>query len=318
MQPYILLILSILFRRESARSRREAGGSKLRFTKMHGSGNDYVYFDGTSEDLTAYDLTELAKIVSDRNFGVGGDGIILVLPSETADFLMRIFNPDGSEPEMCGNGIRAFAKYAYEHGLTEKTELLVQTGAGLIRPILTVRDGRVASIRVDMGIPRLARSQIPMAGEPPTQHVVDEPLEVAGRTLRVTCVSMGNPHCVTFVDDVDEAPVTDLGPQVENHPAFPARTNVEFVEIVDRSNVKMRVWERGVGETLACGTGASATLVACVLNDLIPRGRTAQVALRGGVLEIEWADDDHVYMTGPATEVFSGELSEAILSRARV
>jgi len=290
--------------------------STLRFTKMHGLGNDYVYLDAHSEDLTQYDLTELAKLVSDRHFGVGSDGLILVLPSEHADFRMRIFNPDGSEAEMCGNGIRAFAKYVYEHGLTHKTDLIVHTGAGLIHPVLTVEAGRVVSVRVDMGEPRLARSEIPMAGEPPDEPVVNQALEVAGQSIQVTCVSMGNPHCVTFVEDTQEAPVAHLGPQVENHLAFPARTNVEFVQVLDRGHVKMRVWERGAGETLACGTGASASLVACVLNDLTDRA--AQVNLLGGSLEIEWGANDHVYMTGPATDVFAGELSEEQLARARV
>jgi diaminopimelate epimerase len=283
---------------------------------MHGAGNDYIYFDGHSEDLTAYDLTELAKLVSDRHFGVGGDGIILVLPSEAADFRMRIFNPDGSEAEMCGNGIRAFARYVYEHGLTGKTDMLVQTGAGLIRPILKVERGRVVSVRVDMGEPRLARSDIPMTGRPANKPVIGEVLEVDGRSLQVTCVSMGNPHCVSFVEDVEEAPVAELGPLVENHAAFPARTNVEFVQVLDRGNVRMRVWERGAGETLACGTGASASQVACVLNELTER--SAEVHLRGGVLGIEWAEDNHVYMTGPGAEVFTGELSEELLARARV
>jgi diaminopimelate epimerase len=283
---------------------------------MHGAGNDYIYFDGHSEDLTAYDLTELAKLVSDRHFGVGGDGIILVLPSEAADFRMRIFNPDGSEAEMCGNGIRAFARYVYEHGLTGKTDMLVQTGAGLIRPILKVERGRVVSVRVDMGEPRLARSEIPMTGRPANKPVIGEVLEVDGRSLQVTCVSMGNPHCVSFVEDVEEAPVAELGPLVENHAAFPARTNVEFVQVLDRGNVRMRVWERGAGETLACGTGASASQVACVLNELTER--SAEVHLRGGVLGIEWAEDNHVYMTGPGAEVFTGELSEELLARARV
>ena len=288
----------------------------MRFTKMHGLGNDYVYVDGTSEDLTRYDLTELSRLVSDRNFGVGSDGLIVILPSETVDFRMRIFNPDGSEAEMCGNGIRAFAKYVFEHGLTHKTDLTVQTGAGMVRPRLFVEDGEVVSVRVDMGEPRLKRSEIPMVGEPADQPVVGELLEVDGEGVYVTCVSMGNPHCVQFVDDVGAAPVTQLGPKIERHPLFPARTNVEFVQIVDRGQVKMRVWERGTGETLACGTGASATCVACALNDLADR--TVRVHLRGGTLTIEWAGDNHVYMTGPAAEVYTGELSEAMLSRARV
>ena len=283
---------------------------------MHGLGNDYIYIDGHSEDLTAYDLTELARLVSDRHFGVGGDGIILILPSDSADFRMRIFNPDGSEAEMCGNGIRGFARYLYEHGLSSKTEGLVQTGAGLIHLTLRFEGGRVASVRVDMGEPRLARSAIPMIGEPADEPVVNQPLEVAGQTIHVTCVSMGNPHCVSFVDDVEQAPVAALGPRIETHEAFPARTNVEFVQVVDRGQVRMRVWERGAGETLACGTGSSATLVAGVLNDLTDR--KMRVQLRGGSLEMEWADNNHVYMTGPAVEVFSGELSQELLAQARV
>lgn len=288
----------------------------MRFTKMHGLGNDYVYINGLAEDLNSYDLTRLSRIVSDRNFGVGSDGLIVILPSETVDFRMRIFNPDGSEAEMCGNGVRAFAKYVFEHGLTDKTDLAVQTGAGLVRPRLVVEGGEVVSVRVDMGRPRLARAEIPMSGEPADQPVVNEPLKVDDAEVRITCVSMGNPHCVQFVDDVQAAPVAELGPRIERHSAFPARTNVEFVQVVDRGHVKMRVWERGAGETLACGTGASATCVACVLNERTDR--TVEVQLRGGVLTIEWGADDHVYMTGPATEVYSGELSEAMLSRARV
>ncbi len=289
----------------------------MRFTKMHGLGNDYVYVDGIAEDLSVWDLTELSRIVSDRNFGVGSDGLIVVLPSETVDFRMRIFNPDGSEAEMCGNGVRAFSKYVFEHGLTDKTDLTVQTGAGLVRPRLFVEDGKVVSIRVDMGEPRLMRSEIPMQGEPADGQVVNEPFVVDGSEMHITCVSMGNPHCMQFVDDVDEAPVSDLGPRIENHPVFPARTNVEFIEVLDRGQVNMRVWERGAGETLACGTGASATCVACVLNDLTDRA--IQVHLRGGTLTIEWSSEDgHIYMTGPATEVYTGELSDAALASARV
>jgi len=269
------------------------GSITLRFTKMHGCGN-----------------------ISDRHFGVGSDGLIVIEPAETADLGMRMFNPDGSEAEMCGNGIRGFAKYVYEHGLTEKTGLSVQTGAGLIGLDLRVERGRVMSVRVDMGQPRLARSEIPMSGQPASRPVIDDPLEVAGRTIGVTCVSMGNPHCVSFVDDVDQAPVSDLGPQVENHPAFPARTNVEFVQVLDRDHVRMRVWERGAGETLACGTGACAALVACVLNGLTERA--ARVYVRGGALDIEWAEENHVCLTGPAAEAFTGELSEETLGRARV
>ncbi len=287
----------------------------MRFTKMHGLGNDYIYLDGIDQDLSGYDLATLARVLSDRHFGVGGDGIILILPSETGDFRMRMFNPDGSEAEMCGNAIRAFAKYMYEHGLTGKTELAVETGAGMIRPSLRLEDGRVAEVRVDMGEPRLARREIPMAGSPADEPVVHETLEVQGRSLVVTCVSMGNPHCVTFVEDTGAYPVREIGPLVENHPAFPRRTNAEFAQVVDRGHIRMRVWERGAGETLACGTGACATLVAAALTERT--GRKAVLHLLGGDLEIEWAEDGHVYMTGPAAEVFSGELSAELENELR-
>jgi len=241
----------------------------VRFTKLHGLGNDYIYINTFTEDLSGYDLPSLAQVLSDRNFGVGGDGIILVMPSTDADFRMRIFNADGSEAEMCGNGVRAFAKYVYEHG-----------------------------------------------GTPPDQPVIEQPLEAADETFLVTCVSMGNPHCVIFVDDVDNFPVDEVGPAVENHPLFPNRTNVEFVTVMDRKHVQMRVWERGAGETLACGTGASA---ACVAGALTGRTeRAVRVSLLGGALHIEWAADDHVFLAGPAAEVFSGEVSEELLKLAKL
>jgi diaminopimelate epimerase len=216
---------------------------------------------------------------------------------------------------MCGNGVRAFAKYVYEHGLTDKTELAVETAAGIIRPSLTVEEGKVVSARVDMGEPRLKRAEIPMAGQPEDQPVVGEVLNVQGQEVTVTCVSMGNPHCVVFVDDVDSAPVETLGPAIENHEAFPRRTNVEFAAVHDRQNIAMRVWERGAGETLACGTGASATAVAAALNG--SADRTVRVMLLGGDLHIEWADNNHVFLTGPAAEAFSGEVSPDLLEAAR-
>lgn len=288
----------------------------LRFTKMHGLGNDYVYIDAHDQPIEGYKLAMLAALVSDRHFGVGSDGLILIMPSDVADFGMRIFNPDGSESGMCGNGIRALAKYVYEHGRTDKTELTIETGAGIMRPRLTVEEGRVVSVTVDMGEPRLARRDIPMVGEPADEPVIDEPLEVGGQMVRVTCVSMGNPHCVQFVESVDEAPVLTVGPAIEHHPAFPERTNVEFVQVLDRHRVRMRVWERGAGETLACGTGASATGVACALNGRTERAIT--VELLGGTLAIEWAEDNHVFMTGPAEEVFSGELSDEFIAPAKL
>lgn len=283
----------------------------MRFTKMHGLGNDYIYIDTFSEDLSGLDIPDLAIKLSDRNFGIGGDGIILIGPSERADFRMRMFNADGSEGEMCGNGMRCFAKYVYEHGLTEKSELEVETGAGLIKPSLTVEGGVVTSVTVNMGPPRLARREIPMAGEPADEPVIDEALTVDGEEYRITCVSMGNPHCVQFVDDVASAPVTTLGPRIENHEAFPQRTNVEFIRIERPDLLHMRVWERGSGETLACGTGACASVVAA--NLLGKAGRTCTVRLLGGDLHIEWAENDHVFLTGPAVEAFAGEVDPSAL-----
>ncbi len=288
----------------------------LRFTKMHGLGNDYVYIDGHDQNLEQFDLGRLSALVSDRHFGVGSDGLILILPSQLADFRMRILNPDQSESNMCGNGMRCVAKYVYEHDLTDRTEFDVETLAGLIRPSLTVEDGRVTTITVDMGEPKLNREDIPMTGGPASEPVIGEKLDVDGHVLTVTCLSMGNPHCITFVPDADGAPVTELGPDIENHPAFPERTNVEFVEVVDREHVRMRVWERGAGVTLACGTGASATCVACSLNDRTERA--VEVELLGGTLEIQWRDDNHVFMSGPATEVFEGTLPDDFLAPARI
>ena len=283
----------------------------MRFTKMHGLGNDYVYVDAITQDLGSVSLPELSKAVSDRHFGVGSDGLIVICQpeTETADFRMRIFNPDGSEAEMCGNGIRCFAKYVYEHGLTEKTELRVETGAGVIVTELRVNGGRVEAVRVDMGEPRLRPADVPFDWQPDDQPAVEVPLRLSdGTELRVTAVSMGNPHCVIFVDDAESYAVDQVGPQVERHPAFPRRTNVEFATVIDRGHIRMRVWERGAGETMACGTGACATAVAAALTDRA--NRRVVVHLSGGDLEIEWAEDGHIYMSGPAAEVFSGELSQ--------
>ncbi len=288
----------------------------MKFVKMHGIGNDYIYVDGSREDLSGYDLGELSRVVSDRNFGIGGDGLILVLPSAQADFRMRIFNSDGSEAEMCGNGIRCFAKLVYEQGLTSKTELEIETGAGIIRPALTIEDGQVALVRVDLGQPRLKRAEIPMLGEPADQPVVGERFAVSGLELTITCVSMGNPHCVVFVDAVDNYDVRDIGPAIESHSAFPQRTNVEFCQVLDRRYLKLRVWERGAGETLACGTGASAATVAGVLNGLSERA--VEVELLGGRLQLEWAENDHVFLSGPAEQSFEGEFDpETLLAAAR-
>ncbi|HCU34153.1 MAG TPA: diaminopimelate epimerase [Armatimonadetes bacterium] len=286
----------------------------MQFTKMHGLGNDYIYIDAINQDLTAYALDRLAIALSNRHFGIGGDGIILIEPADECDFTMRIFNSDGSEAEMCGNGVRAFSKYVYEHGLTDATELRIMTGAGVIKPSLSVENGVVTQVRVDMGPPRLTRAEIPMAGEPADARVLGEPLEVAGQTLIVSCVSMGNPHCVIFIDSLTDNLVHGVGPQIETHPVFPARTNVEFAEVLGEHEVRMRVWERGAGETLACGTGASATAVAAIINGYCQSPVT--VHLLGGELSIEWVEGGNVFMTGPATEVFSGAVHPSLLALA--
>jgi diaminopimelate epimerase len=275
----------------------------MRFTKMHGAGNDYVYVNGFAERLPD-ELPELARRISDRRFGVGGDGLILIRPSERADARMQMFNADGSEAEMCGNGIRCVAKYVYDHGICRKQELRIETGAGVLALTVEASAGLVQRVRVDMGEPILAAAKIPttLPGSP----VVNVPLSVGGRTLQVTSVSMGNPHCILFVDQATDDLVLGWGPQIETDPHFPARVNVEFIEVLGPGEVRQRTWERGSGETWACGTGASAVCVAGVLT-----GRTARRIvnhLRGGDLELHWSEaDNHVYMTGPAAEVFSGD-----------
>jgi diaminopimelate epimerase len=285
----------------------------MRFTKMHGLGNDYLYFDGCAEDLASYDLAKLSRLLSDRHFGVGSDGIILILPSATADFRMRMFNSDGSEGEMCGNGIRCFAKFVHDRGLTAKTQLEVETGAGIIRPAMTVDNGQVVGVRVDMGEPRLTRGEIPMTGDPaaPAQGVS---IELPGKTYTAHCVSMGNPHCVIFVDAITDAQVLGDGPLLEVHELFPRKTNVEFAQVLSPSEVLMRVWERGAGETLACGTGACATAVAAHLAGHC--GREVTIHLRGGDLRIEWRADGRIMMTGPATTVAECEASEEFVAGA--
>ena len=280
----------------------------MRFTKMHGAGNDYVYVDGFTQPLPE-DPVALAQRISDRHFGVGGDGLVLILPSERADARMRMYNADGSEAEMCGNAIRCVAKYVYDHGLVRKPTLTVETGRGILSLDLEAPNGRVERVRVDMGEPILAADQVPttLPGDPtrPGHPVIDAELSVSGRKLPVTCVSMGNPHCVTYVPKLSDYWVLRVGPKVETDAHFPRRVNAEFVEVVSRAEVRMRVWERGSGETLACGTGASAVCVAGVLS-----GRTERkvlIHLRGGDLDLQWADNNRVYMTGPAVEVFSGD-----------
>jgi diaminopimelate epimerase len=274
---------------------------------MQGAGNDYVYVNCFEEQLPG-DPVELARQIADRHFGVGGDGLILIEPSPVADARMRMFNADGSESEMCGNGIRCVAKYVYEHGISRQSKLRIETGCGILSLELEIDGGCVRRVRVDMGEPILAAEKIPttLAGSPalPGSPVVGAALAVGGRTLAVTCVSMGNPHCITYVDRLSDDWVLGIGPQVEVDPHFPRRVNAEFVEVVSPAEVRMRVWERGSGETLACGTGASAVCVAGVLDGRTERKILAH--LPGGDLELQWADDNRVYMTGPAVEVFSG------------
>jgi diaminopimelate epimerase len=277
----------------------------MKFTKMHGAGNDYVYVNCFDERLD--NPEQVAIKVSNRNFGIGSDGLILIMPSEKADVRMRMFNSDGSESEMCGNGIRCVAKYAYDHGIVANKEITAETGAGILTlQLVTDSRNKVDKVRVNMGRPRLTRSEIPMTGEPDAK-VVCEPLNILHSTFQITCVSMGNPHCVIFVDDVENFQVEKYGPIVENHELFPRRTNVEFVQIISRSEVRQRTWERGAGETLACGTGASAVCVAGALNGLTEKKILNH--LSGGDLELEWAEDGNLYMTGPAVEVFSGEIN---------
>lgn len=275
----------------------------MRFTKMHGAGNDYVYVNCFAETLPE-PPEKFAIRVADRNFGVGGDGLILIEPSETADARMRMFNADGSEAEMCGNGLRCVAKYVYDHEICRREQLKIQTGAGVLSVDLEIEAGKAKQVRVNMGAPILEPAKIPTTFE--GESVVNAPLVVAGQTFEVTCVSMGNPHCVIFVESATDELVHNIGPLIENDPHFPARVNVEFVEIVSRNEVKQRTWERGSGETLACGTGASAVCVAGVLS-----GRTdAEITnhLLGGTLKLHWSQDENsVYMTGPAEEVFSGD-----------
>ena len=275
----------------------------MKFTKMHGCGNDYVYVNLFQEQLD--NPAEVSIKVSDRHFGIGSDGLITIGPSDKADFTMHIYNADGSEAEMCGNGIRCVAKYVYDHKLTDKTEITVETGAGVLTLKLFVENGKVAQVRVDMGQPILTPAEIPVVAD--GDKVINQPIEVGGKTWYMTCVSMGNPHAVVFVDDTEHFELEKYGPLFENHERFPKRTNTEFVQIISRTEANMRVWERGSAETWACGTGTCASVLAAILN-----GKTEDkvlVHLRGGDLTIEYdRATNHVFMTGPATEVFTGEI----------
>ena len=281
---------------------------KIEFLKMHGLGNDFILVDCVNKSLgDSLFLSYLAKKFCDRNFGIGADGLILILPSSKADIQMRIFNSDGTEAQMCGNGIRCFAKYALENKLISKTIFTVETLAGIITPELIFKDKEISGIKVNMGNPKLKRREIPMIGED-TLTVVDETLKVnLKQTFKITCVSMGNPHCIIFVNDMQSTPVNEIGPKIENHPIFPEKTNVEFIQILNRKEINFKVWERGVGETLACGTGACAALVASVLNK--KSERQAIIHLTGGDLDIEWIENGPIFMTGPAELVFKGEIS---------
>ncbi len=273
----------------------------MKFTKMHGLGNDYVYVSCFEEKID--NPPAVARFVSDRHFGIGSDGLIMINPSKTADFEMEMYNADGSRGEMCGNGIRCVAKYVYDYGLTDKTQISVETLGGIKYLDLTVEDGKVSLVKVDMGKPELEADLIPIISE--REQVIDEPIEVDGKEYHMTGVSMGNPHAVIYVDDVKGLDLEKIGPKFENHERFPKRINTEFVHCIDRQTVEMRVWERGSGETLACGTGACAVAVSSILNNLTDTQVT--VKLLGGDLQIEWdREKDRVFMTGPATVVFDG------------
>ena len=283
----------------------------MKFTKMHGIGNDYVYMDCTKERLE--NPGEIARLVSDRHKGIGSDGLILIQSSDEADFEMAMYNADGSYGKMCGNGIRCVAKYVYDNGLTDKTEISVMSGGAVKYLKLTVENGKVKKVRVNMGEPILKPSEIPVVGD--GDKLVAVPIVVDNQVYEMTCVSMGNPHAVVFLDDVENLKIEEIGPRFEQHERFPDRVNTEFVERIDRKNLKMRVWERGSGETMACGTGACATAVAAILNGYAERDVT--VHLLGGDLEISWDETDNcVYMTGLAATVFTGEFDPEELRKS--
>ena len=287
----------------------------MKFTKMEGCGNDYIYVDGAKEKLRPEDKPEIVRKLSDRHFGVGGDGVIFINPSHEADFEMEMYNADGSLGAMCGNGIRCVAKYVYDRGMIKKERFSI-ISAGQIRQMeLVTENQKVSAVKVNMGAPQLVPAQIPVLAQ--GERAVNIPIEVLGKEYRVTCVSMGNPHAVVFMDDVEDLPIETIGPAFEHHPLFPRRVNAEFVKVLDQDTVRMRVWERGTGETLACGTGSCATAVACVLNGLTKERVT--VKLNGGELEIFWdREADLIYMTGPATHVFDGEISLEKLLEGKV
>ncbi|MDF2906193.1 MAG: dapF [Herbinix sp.] len=275
----------------------------MKFTKMQGCGNDYVYVDCTKESLDH--IPEKAIKVSDRHFGIGSDGLILIKTSQTADFCMDMYNNDGSRGKMCGNGIRCVAKYVYDNGLTDKTQLKIETLSGIKVLNLTVEDGKVTWVTVDMGAPITKATLIPVISE--KELLIKEPITIDDQNYEITCVSMGNPHAVVFVEDTSSLPLEVIGPMFEHHEMFPERVNTEFIQVIDRSHIKMRVWERGSGETLACGTGACASVVACILNGYTDHEVT--VSLLGGELKIRYDEKlNTVFMTGPAEKAFDGEI----------
>ncbi len=277
---------------------------KFSFTKMHGTGNDYVYVDLFQQKLE--NQAEVAKVVSDRHFGIGADGLICIAPSETADCRMIMYNADGSEGAMCGNGIRCVAKYVYDHGIVRKDHMSVETKSGIKQLELTVEDGKAVYVKVNMGEVVLKPSEIPVQAE--GEDFIARQIEAGGENYTVTCVSMGNPHCVVFTEGIDGMDLEKTGPLFENHPLFPDRINTEFVEVLDDHTLKMRVWERGSGETISCGTGTCAATVAAVLNGHCPRGEEIEVRIRGGALYDTYLENGEVLMKGPATEVFQGEI----------
>lgn len=275
----------------------------MKFTKMHGIGNDYVYVNCLKENVE--NPSEVAIKISDRHFGIGSDGLILIKPSDVADGKMEMYNADGSQGAMCGNGIRCVAKYMYDYGITDKTSISVETKSGIKYLDLTLKNGKVDTVKVNMGAPILKASEIPVISE--KEQVISEPVTIDGKEWEITCVSMGNPHAITYIDDVKHLEIEKIGPKFENHEIFPDRVNTEFVHVIDRNTVEMRVWERGSGETYACGTGACAVAVSSILNGLTEEEVT--VKLLGGDLKIFWnREENRVYMTGSATKVFDGEI----------
>lgn len=278
---------------------------KIKFTKMQGCGNDYVYINGISEDVPVQGRDEIVRKLSDRHFGIGSDGVIFINSSDIADFEMEMWNADGTRSEMCGNGIRCVAKYVYDYGLTDKEELDICSMGAIKHILLNVQAGKVATVQVDMGEPIIKGEFIPTAST--LDKVVDYPIDVMGEEYRITCVSMGNPHAIIYINDTEKLDIDRIGPRIENHAFFPNRTNTEFVQNIDRKHIRMRVWERGTGETLACGTGCCALTVAGVLNGLTDR--EVDIDVLGGHIHVRWDEtDNHVYMTGPAVTVFDGEI----------